>query len=164
MSSAQAKEVSRGWQRDLEKVFQFFRGLRKDEGQGLTGYALIIALVALAVIAALALLGENLTDSLSDSTDSLSGRGGRGPPQDEGPLLGVGAGGKFGTAVLRKNRLNEERSGEMKRFIQFLKDRKGQGLTEYALIITLVAIAVIAALTLLGGGVTTTLNNIVGSL
>ncbi len=52
----------------------------------------------------------------------------------------------------------------MKRFIQFLKDRKGQGLTEYALIITLVAIAVIAALTLLGGGVTTTLNNIVGSL
>ncbi len=92
MSSAQAKEVSRGWQRDLEKVFQFFRGLRKDEGQGLTGYALIIALVALAVIAALALLGENLTDSLSDSTDSLSGRGGRGPPPGRGAPAGRGGG------------------------------------------------------------------------
>jgi pilus assembly protein Flp/PilA len=41
---------------------------------------------------------------------------------------------------------------------------EGQGLVEYALIIALVALAVIAALTLLGGGITTTFNNIVASL
>ena len=41
---------------------------------------------------------------------------------------------------------------------------EGQGLVEYALIIALVAIAVVAALTLLGGGVGNTLNNIIASL
>ncbi len=51
-----------------------------------------------------------------------------------------------------------------KGLLRWLRKDEGQGLTEYALIIALVAIAVIAALTLLGGGVTTTLNNIVGSL
>lgn len=45
-----------------------------------------------------------------------------------------------------------------------LKRDEGQGLVEYALIIALVALAVITALTLLGGGITTTFNNIVASL
>ncbi len=49
-------------------------------------------------------------------------------------------------------------------FIKFWKDRKGQGLTEFALVIALVAIAVIAAMTALGGGVSNSLNTIVGSL
>jgi len=36
-------------------------------------------------------------------------------------------------------------------FMKFWRNEKGQGLTEYALIIALVAIVAVAALTLLGG-------------
>jgi pilus assembly protein Flp/PilA len=35
--------------------------------------------------------------------------------------------------------------------MRFFRDERGQGLTEYALIIALVAIVAVAALTLLGG-------------
>ena len=45
-----------------------------------------------------------------------------------------------------------------------LDDEKGQGLTEYALILALIAIVAIAALTLLGGKVTSVLNTISSSL
>ncbi len=70
-----------------------FRWLRKDEGQGLTEYALILFAVALAVIATLTLLGGNVTDSLNDAADSFSSRGGggQGPPAGRGPPPGRGA-------------------------------------------------------------------------
>lgn len=42
--------------------------------------------------------------------------------------------------------------------------RKGQGLTEYALIIALVAIVAVAALTLLGGQINTIFGDITTSL
>ena len=45
-----------------------------------------------------------------------------------------------------------------------LDDEEGQGLTEYALILALIAIVAIAALTLLGGKVTSVLNTISSSL
>ncbi len=45
-----------------------------------------------------------------------------------------------------------------------LKKEEGQGLTEYALIIALVAVVVTVALTALQGGISGTLNGIVGSL
>ena len=41
-----------------------------------------------------------------------------------------------------------------------LRDEKGQGLTEYALIIALVAIVAVAALTLLGGQIDTIFTDI----
>jgi pilus assembly protein Flp/PilA len=44
------------------------------------------------------------------------------------------------------------------------KSEKGQGLAEYALIIVLVSIAVVATLTLVGGEINTTFNDIVESL
>jgi pilus assembly protein Flp/PilA len=44
------------------------------------------------------------------------------------------------------------------------KNEKGQGLTEYALIIALVAIVVVAALTLLGGQIDTIFGDIVSGL
>lgn len=45
-------------------------------------------------------------------------------------------------------------------FMKFWKNQKGQGLTEYALIIALVAIVAVAALTLLGGQI----NSIFGDV
>ena len=44
------------------------------------------------------------------------------------------------------------------------EDEDGQGLTEYALILALIAVVAIAALTLLGGKVTDVLNTIASSL
>ena len=44
------------------------------------------------------------------------------------------------------------------------EDEEGQGLIEYALIILLVAIAVVATLTILGDTVATTFNTIVTNL
>jgi pilus assembly protein Flp/PilA len=53
----------------------------------------------------------------------------------------------------------------MLRMIEKLfKDEEGQGLVEYALILVLIAIAVIAAMTLLGNKVNNTFNNIQGKL
>ena len=46
----------------------------------------------------------------------------------------------------------------MRKMISFLKEDKGQGMVEYGLIIALVAIAVIAAITALGGN----LKNVFG--
>lgn len=44
------------------------------------------------------------------------------------------------------------------------KDEEGQGLAEYALILALIAIVVIAALTLLGDNITAILNEIAAAL
>jgi pilus assembly protein Flp/PilA len=43
-------------------------------------------------------------------------------------------------------------------------DESGQDLAEYALLIALIAIVVIAAVTLLGGNISTVFNNIAGAL
>ena len=51
-----------------------------------------------------------------------------------------------------------------KRFSILLRKDEGQGLVEYALIAALVSIAVVAALTLLGGGIQNTLNTVVAAL
>ena len=48
--------------------------------------------------------------------------------------------------------------------IPILKNKKGQGLVEYALIIALVAIVVIATLVLLGPAINTVFTNIMASL
>jgi pilus assembly protein Flp/PilA len=45
-----------------------------------------------------------------------------------------------------------------------LGEEQGQGLTEYALILALIAVIAIAALTLLGGGVTSVLSSAANSL
>ena len=47
---------------------------------------------------------------------------------------------------------------------KLMKNEKGQGLTEYALIIALVAIVAVAALTLLGGQINTIFGAITGDL
>jgi pilus assembly protein Flp/PilA len=51
-----------------------------------------------------------------------------------------------------------------KHFIATLKDEKGQALSEYGLILALIAVIAIGALTLLGGNVAATLTNIATAL
>jgi pilus assembly protein Flp/PilA len=51
-----------------------------------------------------------------------------------------------------------------KHFIETLKDEKGQALSEYGLILALIAVIAIAALTTLGGKVSTTLGSISAAL
>ncbi len=52
----------------------------------------------------------------------------------------------------------------MKNFVSMLKDDRGQGLVEYALIIALVSIIAIAALKFLGAKASNTLNNAANTL
>ncbi|MCR4441595.1 MAG: Flp family type IVb pilin [Peptococcaceae bacterium] len=48
----------------------------------------------------------------------------------------------------------------LSRIRSFLRDERGQGLAEYGLIIALVALAVVGALTALGGGLTSIFGDI----
>ena len=52
----------------------------------------------------------------------------------------------------------------MKKLMKIFKREEGQSLVEYALIIALVAIALVAGLGALAGGITDTFDNIVTSL
>ncbi|HLT18540.1 MAG TPA: Flp family type IVb pilin [Thermomicrobiales bacterium] len=45
----------------------------EEEGQGLVEYALIIVLVAIAVIGALTIVGENVEGTFNDIADGLTG-------------------------------------------------------------------------------------------
>ena len=49
----------------------FARAMDEEEGQGLTEYALILALIAVVAIAALTLLGGKVTSVLSSAANSL---------------------------------------------------------------------------------------------
>lgn len=52
----------------------------------------------------------------------------------------------------------------MQAILRFLKDEKGQGLAEYALILVLVSIAAIVALTALGTSVNAVLSSVAAAL
>ncbi len=58
----------------------------------------------------------------------------------------------------------EEDEEMLRRIRRLLQKEEGQGLVEYSLIAALVAVAVVAALTLLGGGIQNTLNTVVAAL
>lgn len=47
------------------------RFFKDESGQGMVEYALIIALIAVAVIAAITLLGGNISDMFTDVSDEL---------------------------------------------------------------------------------------------
>ena len=51
-----------------------------------------------------------------------------------------------------------------KRFISWLKQEEAQDLAEYGLVIALIAVVAIAALTLLGGNISTILGSIAGAI
>ena len=48
-----------------------FLVLRREEGQGLAEYALILSLIAIVVVAVLAVMGHNLTTMLSNIGHNL---------------------------------------------------------------------------------------------
>jgi pilus assembly protein Flp/PilA len=50
------------------------------------------------------------------------------------------------------------------RFVAWLEREEGQGLAEYALILVLIAVVVIAAVTLLGTGISETFSRIANTL
>jgi pilus assembly protein Flp/PilA len=52
----------------------------------------------------------------------------------------------------------------MKKLVRFLKDEEGVTAIEYGLIASLIAVAIIAAVTLVGGGLQNTFNSVAGSL
>ncbi|SKA66260.1 pilus assembly protein Flp/PilA [Eubacterium uniforme] len=52
----------------------------------------------------------------------------------------------------------------MKKMLDFLKDENGQSMLEYGLIITLIALVVIAALTILGPKVAALFNKVSGQV
>ena len=56
------------------------------------------------------------------------------------------------------------KGSHVKNFVSMLKDDRGQGLVEYALIIALVSIIAIAALKFLGAKASNTLNNAANTL
>jgi pilus assembly protein Flp/PilA len=61
-------------------------------------------------------------------------------------------------------RLQKEAKEMLNHLIATLKDKKGQALSEYGLILALIAVIAIAALTTLGGKVSTTLGSISAAL
>jgi pilus assembly protein Flp/PilA len=52
----------------------------------------------------------------------------------------------------------------MRRFLEMMRSEEGQGLVEYALIIALVAVVLIAGLVALQGGIETAFTNITAAL
>jgi pilus assembly protein Flp/PilA len=52
----------------------------------------------------------------------------------------------------------------MAKFVSFLRDESGAAAAEYALILALVAVAIVGALTSLGGDIGNAFNNIGGSI
>lgn len=52
----------------------------------------------------------------------------------------------------------------MKKFVSLLKDESGATAIEYGLIAALIAVAIIAAISLLGGQLSNTFNKVAGNL
>jgi Flp pilus assembly pilin Flp len=53
---------------------------------------------------------------------------------------------------------------EMEKIRKFFKDESGASLVEYALLVSLIAVAALLAITAVGTGVTNTMNTSAGSL
>jgi len=53
----------------------YLTNLQREEGQGLAEYALIIVLVAIAVVTALGLVGDEIENTFNDIVDALEGTG-----------------------------------------------------------------------------------------
>ncbi|WP_240842801.1 Flp family type IVb pilin [Acidaminobacter sp. JC074] len=57
----------------LMMMYNFLLSFKKEDGQGMVEYALIIGLVVIAVIAVLVLLGPAIADQFQEIVDSLTG-------------------------------------------------------------------------------------------
>ena len=53
-------------------LFQLLQNLRKDEGISAVEYGLLAALIAVVIIAAVALIGTNLSTTFTNVTDHLT--------------------------------------------------------------------------------------------
>jgi len=60
----------------LQKYLEFQNALKSEEGQTMAEYGLLLALIAVVVIAAITLLGGQLSLLFNQVTDGLSGAGG----------------------------------------------------------------------------------------
>ena len=57
----------------LALVTTFFSRLRREEGQALVEYALILALVAVVVVGVLVVLGHSVNNTLNNVANSVGG-------------------------------------------------------------------------------------------
>jgi len=64
----------------------------------------------------------------------------------------------------RQENRNRKEEIMVEKFIARMRQEEGQALAEYGLILALIAVVCIAALTLLGGNISTTLSNIAAQL
>ena len=58
------------------KIAEFFRNAKDEAGQTLVEYGLIVALISIVAIAALTLVGSNVTDVFNSVAGELGGGGG----------------------------------------------------------------------------------------
>lgn len=57
----------------LVTMNSYLADFQREEGQGLAEYALIIVLVAIAVVTALGLVGDEISTTFDDIVDALQG-------------------------------------------------------------------------------------------
>jgi pilus assembly protein Flp/PilA len=60
----------------MTKVLVRIQNLREEAGQTLVEYGLIVALISIVAIAALGLVGDNVTAVFNSVADALTGTGG----------------------------------------------------------------------------------------
>ena len=130
--------------------------VREDEGQGLVEYALIIAVIAVAVIVAMVFSrGRSRTSSRTSGTTS--------PSRPKG-LVRPAGGQHHQAGVQRQLEIGAGLGAGRSPAVAFWRDDQGQGLVEYALIISVIAIAVIVAMVFLRGQLQNQFSNIGNNL
>ncbi len=159
-----------------EPAARLARAVDEEEGQGLTEYALILALIAVIAIAALTLLGGKVRRAQHGGQQRLVAVPGVRDALRSGRPHEASRRSSLGLTVRRTAGITDYLGPEQKEnmlsiytklqiaLARAFDEEEGKGLTEYALILALIAVIAIAALTLLGGKVSDVLSTAANSI